>query len=164
MSSLKKIMNHVEEETHGSDATQRHRDSIPSFGRAPDPTLSTSSYTSPADAPFIQGAAQGQGQSPSSHVAQPLITETSLSPGTSPGSRRRSNASNDSMDSSSYAPSHGYGPMSGSSGPSRPYMPAAGTGSEAPVKLTPVTGRVSRAKKGVPVHICELCRPPKVKY
>jgi hypothetical protein len=43
-------------------------------------------------------------------------------------------------------------------------MPPAGTGSEAPVKLTPVTGRVSRAKKGVPVHICELCRPPKVKY
>ncbi|KAK5987435.1 hypothetical protein PT974_11562 [Cladobotryum mycophilum] len=32
---------------------------------------------------------------------------------------------------------------------------------EAPVKLTPITGRVSRAKKGVPVHTCEVCRPAK---
>lgn len=31
-----------------------------------------------------------------------------------------------------------------------------------PVKLTPITGRVSRAKKGVPVHTCTRCRPPKV--
>ncbi|KAI3316767.1 hypothetical protein HD806DRAFT_419274 [Xylariaceae sp. AK1471] len=30
-----------------------------------------------------------------------------------------------------------------------------------PVKLTPITGRVSRAKKGVPVHVCEICKPPK---
>lgn len=163
MSSLKKIMNHVEEESHFSGATQRRRDSIPSFGRAPDSAQSASSYASPADAPFIQGAAQGQGWSPSSHMAHWLIPETSLSPGAPPGGRRRSNASNDSMDSSSYAPSHGYGPMSASSGPPRPYIPAAGTGSEAPVKLTPVTGRVSRAKKGAPVHICELCRPPKVR-
>lgn len=29
------------------------------------------------------------------------------------------------------------------------------------VKLTPITGRVSRAKKGVPVHTCDMCRPPK---
>jgi hypothetical protein len=32
---------------------------------------------------------------------------------------------------------------------------------EASVKLTPITGRVSRAKKGVPVHVCATCRPPK---
>ncbi|KAI0813423.1 hypothetical protein GGR55DRAFT_687682 [Xylaria sp. FL0064] len=30
-----------------------------------------------------------------------------------------------------------------------------------PVRLMPVPGRVSRAKKGVPVHTCEICRPPK---
>lgn len=33
---------------------------------------------------------------------------------------------------------------------------------EIPVKYTPVTGRVSKAKKGVPVHTCTICRPPKV--
>ncbi|KAI1130868.1 hypothetical protein F5Y10DRAFT_103811 [Nemania abortiva] len=30
-----------------------------------------------------------------------------------------------------------------------------------PPKLTPITGRVSRAKNGIPLHVCELCRPPK---
>lgn len=30
-----------------------------------------------------------------------------------------------------------------------------------PIKPTPIAGRVSRAKKGVP-HTCEVCRPPKV--
>jgi hypothetical protein len=33
---------------------------------------------------------------------------------------------------------------------------------EVPVKYTPVTGRISRAKKGVPVHTCDICRPVKV--
>lgn len=32
---------------------------------------------------------------------------------------------------------------------------------EMPVKYTPVTGRISRAKKGVPVHTCDICRPVK---
>jgi hypothetical protein len=27
---------------------------------------------------------------------------------------------------------------------------------------TPVTGRISRAKKGVPIHTCDICRPVKV--
>jgi hypothetical protein len=36
---------------------------------------------------------------------------------------------------------------------------------ETPVKytpVTPVTGRISRAKKGVPIHTCNVCRPVKV--
>lgn len=32
-----------------------------------------------------------------------------------------------------------------------------------PVKYTPVTGRLSRAKKGVPVHTCDICSPAKVR-
>jgi hypothetical protein len=31
-----------------------------------------------------------------------------------------------------------------------------------PIRYTPVTGRISRAKKGVPVHTCNVCRPVKV--
>jgi hypothetical protein len=31
-----------------------------------------------------------------------------------------------------------------------------------PIKLTPITGRVSRAKKGIPVYTCDICKPPKV--
>ena len=33
---------------------------------------------------------------------------------------------------------------------------------ELPMRLTPITGRVSRAKKGVPVHVCDICKPAKV--
>ncbi|KAK8053772.1 hypothetical protein PG996_013073 [Apiospora saccharicola] len=51
----------------------------------------------------------------------------------------------------------GSGAAGGSSQPTRPMS----TQPEPPVKLTPITGRVSRAKKGVPVHVCEICKPPK---
>lgn len=33
--------------------------------------------------------------------------------------------------------------------------------SDIPVKYTPVTGRIIRTKKGVPVHTCDICRPAK---
>lgn len=53
------------------------------------------------------------------------------------------------------------GPSSAGGSPMRPLgRPAT---PELPIKLTPITGRVSRAKKGVPVHTCDLCRPPKVR-
>ncbi|KAK8084754.1 zinc finger protein LEE1 [Apiospora hydei] len=51
----------------------------------------------------------------------------------------------------------GSGAAGGSGQPNRPMS----TQPEPPVKLTPITGRVSRAKKGVPVHVCEICKPPK---
>ncbi|KAJ9129393.1 Zinc finger protein zas1, partial [Coniochaeta hoffmannii] len=77
--------------------------------------------------------------------------------------RRRSSASNDSTDYAGY----GSGASSSSAGPvlnptNTPMRPMPNlSSSDMPVKYTPVTGRVSRAKKGVPVHICEICRPPK---
>ncbi len=78
--------------------------------------------------------------------------------------RRRSTASNDSMDHAGYgsaasSSSLGAG-LNPSNSPMRPMSSA--TSSDMPVKYTPITGRVSRARKGVPVHICEICRPPKV--
>lgn len=54
-------------------------------------------------------------------------------------------------------PGSGGGVGGGSNPPNRP----GGSPSDVPVKLTPITGRVSRAKKGVPVHVCDICRPPK---
>ncbi|KAF3058407.1 hypothetical protein GL218_05783 [Daldinia childiae] len=56
--------------------------------------------------------------------------------------------------------SSGGGSMTPSTMPTRPMGNMPGDGSM-PVKLTPITGRVSRAKKGVPVHTCETCKPPK---
>ncbi|KAK4191131.1 hypothetical protein QBC35DRAFT_36200 [Podospora australis] len=76
-----------------------------------------------------------------------------------PSARRRSTTSIDSMDRSG-----GYGsPASSSSiggGLMRP-MPSQPASDNVPMRLTPITGRVSRAKKGVPVHVCDICKPPK---
>ncbi|KAK0666360.1 hypothetical protein QBC41DRAFT_230711 [Cercophora samala] len=88
-------------------------------------------------------------------------SSTTLSPATArPSVRRRSTTSTDSMDRSG-----GYGsPASSSSiggGPMRPMPPHPQPSDSAPTRLTPITGRVSRAKKGIPVHVCELCKPAK---
>lgn len=56
--------------------------------------------------------------------------------------------------------SYSHGQAYGASHDMRQMMPGTSM-SESGVKLTPITGRVSRAKKGVPVHTCEMCRPPK---
>ncbi|KAI1389727.1 uncharacterized protein F4822DRAFT_442920 [Hypoxylon trugodes] len=69
---------------------------------------------------------------------------------------RRSTTSSESMDpygSHAQGSSSGGG-MSSSGMPSRPIGNSPGDGT-LPVKLTPITGRVSRAKKGMPVHVCE---------
>lgn len=81
--------------------------------------------------------------------------------------RRQSNTSNDSMDQISYGSADssssrsGSGRLRSSDGLTRPMVGPAP--SEVPVRFTPITGRVSRARKGQPVHKCELCRPPKVR-
>ncbi|EAA27315.2 hypothetical protein GE21DRAFT_9093 [Neurospora crassa] len=78
--------------------------------------------------------------------------------------RRRSTASNDSADhttgfgSASTSSTGGNYPQSHT--PLRPMRSQSHT-SELPMRLTPITGRVSRAKKGIPVHVCDICRPSK---
>lgn len=80
--------------------------------------------------------------------------------------RRESNTSVDSMDQHGYgsaASSSSMGGASGSGLPSNhPRRPMGSPNPEVPIRLTPITGRVSRAKKGVPVHTCDMCNPPKV--
>lgn len=71
--------------------------------------------------------------------------------------RGSSNTSNEDM----YR--HGSHP-SGSGGGEQPNRPMGNPSGNPEIKLTPITGRVSRAKKGVPVHTCDLCRPPKVSF
>jgi hypothetical protein len=61
---------------------------------------------------------------------------------------------------------HGYG-IGANDGPSTP-DPAtleAATGSKADggQRMTPFTSRPSKAMKGRPVRICELCSPPRVR-
>ena len=73
-------------------------------------------------------------------------------------SRRQSSGTAESMESDSYPQNSSQ--MANSAGASR----QASRGSNPPesIRYTPVTGRVSRAKKGQPVHVCEQCDPPRV--
>jgi hypothetical protein len=101
--------------------------------------------------------------------SQPSDSPSLSSPSSSTTSRRSHSSIStgaDAMDAMHYPQDHynsnyGYGPSSSYSDPaSRAYstVPTA----SAPVKYTPVTGRVSRAKKGYPVHVCDQCKPSKV--
>ena len=89
-------------------------------------------------------------------------------PGPSNVIRRRSSAAReeDAMDySSGYQVAMGVGDSNNASTSGSPQQSSRGSEQptpEMPVKYTPVTGRISRAKKGVPVHTCDLCRPVKV--
>lgn len=80
--------------------------------------------------------------------------------------RRESNTSVDSMDQHGYASAASSSSMGGASGSglptNHPRRPMGSPNPEVPIRLTPITGRVSRAKKGVPVHTCDMCNPPKV--
>lgn len=80
--------------------------------------------------------------------------------------RRESNTSVDSMDQHGYGSAASSSSMGGTSGgglpPNHPRRPMGSPNPEVPIRLTPITGRVSRAKKGVPVHTCDMCNPPKV--
>lgn len=75
--------------------------------------------------------------------------------------RRRSSATDDNMDYS-MGYQMGMGEPSKSGSPSRSSRRGSENMDGMPVKYTPITGRVSKAKKGVPVHTCEQCRPVKV--
>ncbi|CZT01865.1 related to C2H2 zinc finger protein [Rhynchosporium agropyri] len=74
--------------------------------------------------------------------------------------RRRSSVTGESMDFTS-----GYqaGESNQASNSGSPQQSPRGSDAavDMPVKYTPVTGRISRAKKGVPVHTCDICRPIK---
>ncbi|KAL8392437.1 hypothetical protein RB595_002580 [Gaeumannomyces hyphopodioides] len=120
-----------------------------------------------------------------------LLEDAPRSPGATSSSsrhvnpRRRSTTSPDSMDRHSYPPPTPMGASGRGTGvggtpagrggisrrgcigvgvgqldhPTRPMPPHPPT--KSPVRLTPITGRISRAKKGQPVHTCNVCRPPK---
>jgi hypothetical protein len=85
--------------------------------------------------------------------AQPIAARQSIS-------RRRGSTAGEGMEFSGSQPGNSnQASMSGSPPQSsRGSEPAA----DVPVKYTPVTGRISRAKKGARVHTCDKCRPVKV--
>ncbi|KAJ2903564.1 hypothetical protein MKZ38_009689 [Zalerion maritima] len=107
----------------------------------------SSSSSSPATAPPSLSQTPFTGPTPPGHSSSAHSTPTIHPPDADPMDR------------------HGYG-HSGQTSAMR--MRSVGGSSRAdsdmPLKLTPITGRVSRAKKGIPVHICESCKPPKLSH
>ncbi|KYK56914.1 Transcription factor [Drechmeria coniospora] len=184
MASLRNIMN--VDDDHVESHSLKPRESAPTCPPHPAPSVTASGYAtaavlSVATTSSPATAARSHRHSPPSYSLQRLGIDPSSSSSPSPfpparptprveSDRRQSTASIDSMDSHyrhghnhshghGYSRSHGRGHSVGSY-PSAPMRPLV-SGEDSPLKLTPITGRVSRAKKGLAVHVCEICRPPK---
>ncbi|KAH8127574.1 hypothetical protein ACSS6W_006736 [Trichoderma asperelloides] len=147
MGSLRNIMN-VEDDHADSHSIRRDRRPTSRTSIDQDLSVPMPRYSIPVDL--------------SSQTSLPHIIHPAAQPlgyNNHPGGRRRSNTSTDSMDSS-YGQGQNHSSAYYTGANMRPIIPGGSSG-EHPVKLTPITGRVSRAKKGVPVHTCDTCRPPK---
>jgi len=161
MSSLKDIMD-VDVEPLESQAYRRSKEAAQQQASravtAPAPTPETPS-------PLVDLDDDTKGKTPlrrrrSNRVSKPaaqtsVVRQSSIA-------RRRSSTAGENMDFSAFQHGGSNQPSTSGSPPqsSRGSEPAA----DMPVKYTPVTGRISRAKKGVPVHTCEVCRPVKARY
>lgn len=152
-----------------------------SFGHpaASDPRIPSQAYGSHVSNPSPQCQVTGSSSSPVKSIAPALGNLPTTSSGSSgsrgsanrtttsrpDSSRRQSTASNDSMDQAGYgsaaSSSSRGGGMHSSNSPLRPM--SGPTPSDPPTRYTPITGRVSRAKKGVAVHTCDICKPSKVR-
>ncbi|OHE91989.1 hypothetical protein CORC01_12725 [Colletotrichum orchidophilum] len=166
MASLQDIMN-VDEDQLESHTIKNDQVPAPS-GRHHQPYLAPSAvyntgYATGGEQPDLSSTPHGTKRSSSSRTTKSNTTGSSSSSVRPVNTRRRSNVSTDSMEQPNYGYGHA-GPSSGGLDPSgQPMRPFGGVppGGDVPVKLTPITGRVSRAKKGMKVHTCDHCRPPK---
>ncbi|KAH7326313.1 hypothetical protein B0I35DRAFT_131469 [Stachybotrys elegans] len=165
MASLKEIINPDDDQVDSPNVKKDKDQPGPSSFHAPSPSSTPSSNYPPI--PSLASRHSQRRPSPP-HPSQSLDTEPHpFTPAHYPppdaANRDESNKSADSMDS----PAVHYGRPVAPSRPSnngsmvRPFQSSgAGSGS---VRLTPVTGKISRAKKGVAVHECDQCHPPKVR-
>ncbi|TVY56525.1 Zinc finger protein klf1 [Lachnellula cervina] len=155
MSSLKDIMD-VDVEPLESQAYRRSREAA--LQKASLPSIAPSSTTPSPSIEDDDNSNNNKGKAPIKRRRSNRVSKTTTPPPASRSNipRRRSSATGEAMD---FTP--GY-QTSGSNQASASGTPLQGSrvsdsGAEIPVKYTPVTGRISRAKKGVPVHTCEIC-------
>ncbi|KAM0234696.1 hypothetical protein ACHAP5_009935 [Fusarium lateritium] len=144
MASLKNIMNTDDEnvdprsETRSIDLTSR-----PS---------STQSYVTSLNRRTSPSPHNNRPDPPGSSETSSVDRSSSPKPEPNMNRRRRSNISLDSHELS-----YGSGQLAPSSNtPMRPFI-AGSSSAEPHVKLTPITKKISKAKKGVPVHTCNQC-------
>ncbi|KFX87502.1 hypothetical protein V490_08208 [Pseudogymnoascus sp. VKM F-3557] len=135
MSSLRDIMD-VDVEPLESQALQRSRDIAQLQNQSLDirPTASLSRTDRSTTQRSVKRKRPARSKLPSSAGSSRSGT-----------ARRRSSGATESMDPSGYGQEGSHN--------MRPSLPR-GLESEQPVRYTPVTGRVSKAKKGQPVHVC----------
>lgn len=155
--------------TSSSQVTRSHPpySSTPSAPTITIPVTEESKVYYPSQQPFDVDPSSGSSVQQGKRLAEPSSATPTLSAASSgPGDlRRQSSTSVDSMEQYGYASSSStHGGSGGGFPPNHPRRPMGTSPSpDVPVRYTPITGRVSRAKKGVPVHICESCNPPKVR-
>ncbi|RYC55318.1 hypothetical protein CHU98_g10890 [Xylaria longipes] len=166
MADLKYIMDMEDDE----DDKYSRQPSLSGSARSPNPS-STPKKSDDNPPPSNTDAGKSQPRrrglltrsSKSTTTASPATATASVdkaTPSRSPLVEKRSVDRTESMDPVGYA-SYAHSssslnmPPSGRSNVSSRPMSSAPGESSIPVKLTPITGRVSRAKKGVPVHICD---------
>ncbi|KAF7858650.1 hypothetical protein EAF04_009249 [Stromatinia cepivora] len=102
-----------------------------------------------------------KGKSSINHRRSNRVSKPSTQPTTSRPNlpRRRSSGAGEAMDFSAYqASGSSQGCISGSPLQTSTRGAVEPMADIVPVKYTPVTGRISRAKKGMPVHTCDDCR------
>ncbi|KFY24874.1 hypothetical protein V491_01984, partial [Pseudogymnoascus sp. VKM F-3775] len=144
MSSLRDIMD-VDVEPLESQAIRRSRD-VALLQNQPLDTRPTSSLSRTERSTTQRSVKRKR----PTRASKPSSSAGSSRSGTA---RRRSSGAADLMDPSGYE----------QGGPQNNMRAALPRGLEAdqPVRYTPVTGRVSKAKKGQPVHVCEQCDEPR---
>lgn len=155
MSSLKDIMD-VDVEPLQSQAYRRAKEAAEQ--QASRPSIDRSSATPSPQLDDKTGHAPIKRRR-SNRVSKPSGQPSSSSrPSTS---HRRSSAGAEAMDFTSGYQAGGSNQASMSGSPQQSSSRGSEPAADVPVKYTPVTGRISRAKKGVPVHTCDICRPVK---
>ncbi|KAJ3569674.1 hypothetical protein NPX13_g6003 [Xylaria arbuscula] len=177
MSDLKYIMDTTDDEDRGNDKYS-HQPGASDLARSSNPSSTTkqSEDNPPRSTTPNSSTSQPRRRGLLSRPTRPTTTLSPTTPtaantdkasSSRPSStEKRGVDSTESMDPASYrsfnpSSSSSTMPPSGRSSVSSRPMPNATGERDIPVKLTPITGRVSRAKKGVPVHTCDICKPPK---
>ncbi|GAW25678.1 putative C2H2 finger domain-containing protein [Rosellinia necatrix] len=174
MADLKFIMHMGEDEDEdlGNDKYSR-RPSLSDPARGPNPSSTAKisennhppSETDPGSSQPRRRGPLNRSSRPNTAASPTTVTasEDKASPPPRSLSEKKSIDHIEPMDTGHYG-SYAHSPSSSNMPPSArssaSSRPPQGEGN-IPVRLTPVTGRVSRAKKGVPVHICDICKPSK---
>jgi hypothetical protein len=153
MSRLKDIMD-VDVEPLESQAYRRSKETAQYVSGAFDDQLS----------PTLSSSVEDNQEKASMKRRRPNRVSKSTSHPASSRASAMQQLSNSAGEAMGFAAGYQAGPSDQASTPGSSYQ-SSSRGSEptpdVPVKYTPVTGRISKAKKGVPIHTCDTCRPTK---